>query len=80
MKWLLLFLLTSCAETRIYDGGQLAAVIQGDATNVTMKTSNIYFHADTLNHSKATAAAYTGGTTLVGGIGAAVASGLIAIP
>lgn len=82
MKWLLLlsFFLCSCAETRIYDDGRLLAVVQGDATNVTVRGRCAYFHADVLNHSAATAAGYTGGTALVGGIGAAVVSGLIAKP
>lgn len=67
-------MLAGCAETRIYDQGQLACVIQGDATNVTFKTgSGVYFHADLLNHSKPTGTAYAGGASLVGGLGSAVA-------
>jgi len=65
--------LMGCTSTRIYEKGQLVCAIQGDAVNVTFRTgSGTYFHADTLTHSTATAAAYTGGTALVGGLGSAV--------
>lgn len=82
MKSLVFFLLllNGCAETRIYDSGQLLAVIQADATNITVRGQTTYFHADTLNHSAATAAAYTGSTALVGGVAAGVAAGLLAKP
>lgn len=76
----LAFLVSGCAETRIYDQGRLLAVIQADATNITVRGETTYFHADTLNHSVPTAAAYTGGTALVGGIAAGVATGLLARP
>lgn len=44
-------LLSGCA-TRIYEDNHLIASIEGDATNVTIRTSKTYFHADTLNHSQ----------------------------
>lgn len=81
MKWIFLaVLLSGCAETRIYENGRLIASMQGDYTNVTLKTDHTYFHADIIDHSKATAATYTGATALVGGIGAGVATGILAIP
>ena len=71
---LVALMLCGCTETRIYENGQLVLAMQGDATNVTFRTGRgTYFHADTINHSAATAAAYTGGTALIGGIGSAVA-------
>jgi len=73
-------LLCGCASTRVYDQGTLVAVIQGDATNVTVTSGNSSFHADTLNHSPATAAAYSGSAQVVGAVGSAVVSGLIAAP
>lgn len=52
---LLSFLLCSCAETRFYENGNLVAVIQGDATNLTITTCNgSRFHCDSINHSIAT--------------------------
>jgi len=80
MKILLFFLLCSCAQTRIYSDGKLVAAIQGDCTNVTVTWPGGSFHADTLNHSTATAAAYTGATAAIGAVGTAVVSGLIAKP
>jgi len=82
MKLLLLaaLFLCGCAETRIYDRGKLAAVIQGDAVNVTVKTEHGMFHAAALNHSAPTAAAYSGGAKVIGGIGSAVVSGILAAP
>jgi len=80
MRLFLLFLLCSCAQTRIYQNGQLVACIQGDCTNVTVTWPGGSFHADTLNHSAPTAAAYTGATAFAGGVGAAVVSGLLAKP
>ena len=81
MKPLLcLLLLTGCAQTRLYEHGQLVAVIQGDATNVTVRSGDFCFHFDTLNHSTATAAAYTGAASLVGGVGTAVVGGLMTVP
>ena len=73
-------LFCGCAETRIYDRGDLAAVIQGDATNVTLQTKTVTFHADTLNHSAPTAAAYRGGAQIISATGSAVVSGLLAHP
>ncbi len=64
----------------MYEDGKLLAVVQADATNVTVRGRYTYFHADALNHSAPTAAAYSGGTALAGGIGAAVVSGMIAKP
>ncbi len=57
----LTMLICGCAETRIYERGRdgqthLVARIQGDAVNVTIKTTRTYFHADTLTHSTATLA------------------------
>lgn len=72
--------LCGCASTRIYDQGALVAVIQGDAMNVTVVSGNASFHADTLNHSAATAAAYSGSAQVVGAVGSAVVSGLIVAP
>ena len=81
MKWLLLLLLLSgCAETRIYERGQLIAEIQGDAQVLIIKTDHTYFYVSGLDHSKATAAAYTGATAVVGSVGTAVVSGLVAKP
>lgn len=68
---LILLLLSSCAETRIYEKGKLIAAIQGDAWNVTVKTRSTYFHADTLNHSEPTRAA---GTTVSSSIGSVAAA------
>ncbi len=37
-------LLSSCAETRLYESGHLVAVMQGDYTNVTFRTeAGTYF-------------------------------------
>lgn len=67
--------LSGCAETRLYEHGQLIAVIQGDATNVTLTTGNGFtFHADTLNHSTATTAAYTGVGSVIGAVAGGVAT------
>jgi hypothetical protein len=74
------FLMVGCAQTRLYDHGNLVAVIQGDATNITVRSDALYFHADTLSHSTATAAVFSGMTAMVGGLGAAVTSAIIAIP
>ena len=80
MKPLLcLLLLTGCAQTRLYEHGQLVAVIQGDATNVTVDSGSFHFHADTLNHSSATTATYAGATGLVGGLGGAIASAALGL-
>lgn len=73
-------LLCSCAETRIYSEGQIACIIQGDATNVTFRSGDVYFHADAINHSTATDAAYNGVGKVITGIGAGVTSGLLAHP
>jgi hypothetical protein len=74
-------LLCSCASTRIYENGQLIAVIQGDAQNVTIKTAHTQFHADVLMHSTATRAggeivgtAVTGATSVAGAV---ITSGLL---
>lgn len=75
-----LLFLCGCAETRIYSNGQLACVIQADATNVTFKDHGVYFHADTLTHSTATHAAYTGAGSVVGALGTAAALAAKAIP
>jgi hypothetical protein len=75
---LIIMFFCGCTSTRIYDRGTLVAVIQGDATNITV--NNGTFHADTLNHSSATAAAYSGSAQVVGAVGSAVVSGLIAAP
>ena len=72
--------MSGCAQTIIFEDGKPIACIQGDCTNVTVKGRYTYFHADVLNHSAATAAAYTGGTAVVGAVGTAVVSGLIAFP
>lgn len=48
--------LCACAETRIYENDHLVAVIQGDATNVSISTGKTSFHADRLNHSQVTLA------------------------
>jgi hypothetical protein len=77
---LIILFFCGCTSTRIYDRGTLVAVIQGDATNVTVNNGNVAFHADTLNHSSATAAAYAGSSQVVGAVGSAVASGLLAVP
>lgn len=57
---LLSFLMVGCANTKIYQTYQgqtyLVAEIQGDATNVTVSTRRVYFHADKLLHSPATLA------------------------
>lgn len=78
MKLLLLVLLvvlTGCAETRIYEHGQLVAVIQGDATNLNLSTGNGFsLHADSLIHSTPTSAAYTGATKVIGGVASGVTS------
>lgn len=71
---LIAMLLYGCAETRIYSHGQLAAVIQADATNVTFRSGDVYFHADTLIHSKPTSAAYAGLGTTIGAAAAGVAT------
>jgi len=73
-------MLCSCAQTRIYENGKLLAVIQADATNVTVRGEHTYFHADVLNHSAPTAAAYTGATAAIGAVGSAVVSGLLTKP
>lgn len=82
MKRLTLVLLvafTGCAETRLYEHGQLVAVIQADATNISIATgSGFSFHADTLTHSTPTQAGYTGVTQVTGAVAAGVAGGLIA--
>lgn len=75
-----MFLLGGCAETRLYDHGRLVAVIQGDATNLTIRSDTLYFHVDTINHSTATAATWTGITKSITGLGAAATSAIIAIP
>lgn len=77
---LLALLLCGCAQTIIFEDGKPIACIQGDCTNVTVKGRYTYFHADTLNHSTATAAAYTGATAVVGAAGSAVVSGILAFP
>lgn len=77
LLFLAVLLFSGCAETRIYQQGQLIACIQGDCTNVTIIWPGGSFHADTLNHSPATAAAYTGATAVVGSVGSAVVSGLL---
>jgi len=63
--------LFGCAETRIYRDGKLACIIQADATNVTFRSGDIYFHADTLIHSKPTQAAYQGTAQTIGAAGSA---------
>lgn len=68
-------MLIGCAETRIYENGEMVCCIQGDAENVTLKTyRGGTFHADRLTHSSATAAAYTGATAAVGAIASGVVS------
>lgn len=78
MKLLFLILAcltTGCAQTVVYyPSGQKAVSIQADASNVTFKGQGVYFHADTLNHSEPTRAAYSGIGTAVG----AVATGVVA--
>ncbi len=73
-------LICGCAETRLYDNGQLVACIQADCINVNVVTPHMNFHADTLNHSTATAAAYTGTAAVVGAAASGVAAGLLAHP
>ena len=74
-------LFSGCAETRIYQNGQLVACIQGDCTNITITwPGGGSFHADTLNHSVATAAAYTGSTAVIGAAATGVVAGLRAAP
>ena len=74
-------LLIGCAQTRVYENGNLVFAMQGDGTNVTFQTARgTSFHADAISHSAPTAAAYRGATALVGGVGSAVVSGLIAAP
>jgi len=79
-KVIVALFLCSCAQTRIYDSGQLLAVIQGDCMNVTVKGGTTYFHAYTLNHSAATAAAYNGSTAVIGAVASGVVSGIVAFP
>ena len=77
----LLALLCGCAQTRIYENGQLVMAMQGDATNVDFRTGNgTYFHADVITHSTATAAAYTGLTAGIGAVSSGVVSGLLVKP
>ncbi len=76
-KWLsILVLLCGCAETRLYDRDHLAAVIQGDATNVTFKSGVVYFHADVLNHSTPTIAAGVAVSKVSGIVGSVVTTGI----
>jgi hypothetical protein len=74
---LIVFAFCDCAQTRIYRDGQLAAVIQGDAANVTFRSGDVYFHADTLMHSTATTAAYTGAAAMIGAVTTGVATSVI---
>ncbi len=79
MKAIVLALfLCGCAETRVYDRGILAAIIQGDAINVTINTEHGSFHADSLNHSVPTTSAYNGAAKVTGAVGTAVAGALMA--
>jgi len=71
---LLCLLFVSCAQTPIYDRGRLVACIQGDASNVTIKTPTLYFHADALNHSAATRASTTAIAQMAGGVGSFIIS------
>lgn len=80
MAFLLIFLFSGCAQTCISQNGKQIVCIQGDCTNVTVKWLGGTFHADTLNHSAATAAAYSGATSVVGAVGAGVVSGLLGKP
>lgn len=81
MKFLILCLfLCGCAETRIYEHGQLVALIQGDAVNVTIRTATGYFHADQLTHSVPTGVAYGGVSKVTGAVASGVVSGLLAKP
>lgn len=71
----LLLLASGCAETRVYDNGKLAMVIQGDAWNVCYQAKDCYFHADVLNHSESTKAMGSMATGAIGALGAAAISG-----
>ena len=71
---------TGCSETRLYQQGQLVAVIQGDCTNVTVTWPGGSFHADTLNHSAATQAWGTATAGVVGAAGLAAVGALRVVP
>jgi hypothetical protein len=79
---LLLFALyLSACATKLRDrDGRTIATIQGDATNITIHTPDMDFHADTLSHSGPTKANYSGATSVIGGAGAAVTSAILAKP
>jgi hypothetical protein len=49
-------LFTGCAHTTIYEDGKPIMKTQADATNITLRTSRTYFHADKLDHSTPTLA------------------------
>ena len=67
-----LLLLCGCAETRIYENGQLVFAIQGNATNVDFTSCRgTHFHADSINHSIATQAWGTAAAQTVGALGTA---------
>ena len=81
LRAILIALLLCGCETDIFEHGQLVARIQGDCTNVTIRTSSGgYFHADTLNHSIPTTAAMSGTAKTVGALGSAVTSAILAAP
>lgn len=46
--------------------------MQADATNVTVRSHDVYYHADVQTHSTATKAAYKGINGTIGGIISAI--------
>jgi hypothetical protein len=83
---IILHVTSGCAETRLYEKdkqtGQLRLVccIQSDATNVTVKTKQTYFHADILNNSNPTTAGGTSAQRIISSGGAVVVSGITRSP